>query len=172
MAKKAKKTGKKSPFGRPTRYRKAFCKKLVDYFDIEPFERVEIPHYQNDGKTIKWTDFKLIPARMPTLRKFAKSIKVPISTIYDWLRETHASYHQEFSDAFMCARQIRQDWLIDLGLSGLTPPASFKFVAVNVTDMVDKTDVTSGGVPLKSEIRINISSNGEKIDGDLQPNVD
>ncbi len=147
MGKKAIKTTKKKR-GRPPKYRKAFCKKLIDFFDTEPFEKLEIPHYQKDGRTIQWLDYKIIPARMPTLRKFAKTISVNISKVYEWINPESKTYHSEFGDAFTHAREIRKDWLIDLGLSGMTPPASFKFVAINVTDMVDQTDVTSGGKPI------------------------
>lgn len=65
--------------------------------------------------------------------------------IYNWLNEKHGSFQQEFLDAFTCAREIRKDWLIDLGLSGLTPPASFKFVAINVTEMRDQSGLNIGG---------------------------
>ncbi len=124
--------------GRPTKYKVAHCQALIDFFDIEPWEEREIPHYKN-GEVV-WTDIKLLPVRMPTLRKFAKSIKAGISTVYGWIDEKHDSYQQDFSEAFTCAKDIRKDWLIDLGLSGQTPPASFKFVAVNCTDMRDKQE--------------------------------
>jgi len=145
MAKKKKTAKKKLKEGRPTKYKPKFCQILVDFFDIEPFEKMEIPHYQNDGKTLKWMDYKLIPARMPTLRKFAKKIDVHVSHVYGWINEKSPTYHKEFSDAFTCAKEIRKDWLIDLGLSGLTPPLSYKFTAINVTDMRDQKDVKIGG---------------------------
>lgn len=150
MGKKAKKK-KKKKVGRPPKYRKAFCKKLINFFDVEPYEKIELPHYQADGKTLKWVDYKIVPARMPTLRKFAKSISVNISKVYEWIKPESKTYHKEFGDAFTHAREIRKDWLIDLGLSGMAPPASFKFVAINVTDMVDQTDVTSGGEPISHQ---------------------
>lgn len=123
--------------GRPTKYKPEYCQQLIEFFDIEPFEKIELPHYQKDGVTIKWRDYKLIPARMPTLRKFAKKIDVHVFRVYCWIDEKSPTYHKEFSDAFTCAKEIRKDWLIDLGLSGLTPPLSYKFTAINVTDMVD-----------------------------------
>jgi len=127
---------------RPTKYKPEFCEKLIEFFDIEPWEEREIPHY----KTVKgeqqlvWTDIKILPLRMPTLRKFAKSIEVGIRAIYNWLNPEEATYHKEFMHAFTLAKEIRRDWLIDVGLSGSAPPASFKFVAVNCTDMRDKQE--------------------------------
>lgn len=121
-----------------------FCKKLIDFFDVEPTEDHFIKHYHTNGK-LHWIDIKRLPRRMPTLRAFAKKIGVNIQMIYNWLNEKHGSFQQEFLDAFTCAREIRKDWLIDLGLSGLTPPASFKFVAINVTEMRDQSGLNIGG---------------------------
>jgi hypothetical protein len=143
----AKKTKPKTKTGRPTKYKPAYCQALIDYFDIEPWEERQIPHYKLQGKQrfVAWTDIKMLPVRMPTLRGFAKKVNVGISTIYDWLNEQHGSYQQAFSGAFTCAQAIRKDWLIDVGLSGSAPPASFKFVAVNVTDMRDKSETEHSG---------------------------
>lgn len=139
---------KKKP-GQPTKYKDEFCDKLIEFFDIEPWEERKIDHFKN-GEVV-WTDIKILPVRMPTLRGFAKSIKVSIRTVYDWISEKHGSHQPEFSHAFTYAKEIRKDWLIDVGLSGSAPPNSFKFVAVNVTDMRDKNETEhSGSVELKA----------------------
>lgn len=119
--------------GRPTKYKASYCQELIKFFDIEPWEEREINHYK--GEDVSWTDVKLLPNRMPTLGKFAKFIGVNRDTVYEWAKK-----HKEFSGAFMCAKEIRKEWLIDGGLAGVFPPASFKFVAINVTDMTDKRE--------------------------------
>jgi len=124
--------------GRPTKYKPKHCDMLIEFFDIEPWEERKIEHFKNGQ--LAWTDIKILPIRMPTLRGFAKSIDTAISAVYRWLDEKEPCYHKEFRDAFTCAREIRKDWLIDVGLSGSAPPASFKFVAVNVTDMRDRQE--------------------------------
>lgn len=139
--KKKKRTKKK--VGRPTKYKPTYCQALIDFFDIEPWEEREIPHYK--GGEVTWTDIKVLPVRMPTLRGFAKHMGVGISTVYRWLDEQDGAYQSAFRDAFTCASAIRKDWLIDVGLSGSAPPASFKFVAVNVTDMRDKQETELSG---------------------------
>jgi len=156
MAKKkatVKKKKRRKKVGRPTIYKPSFCKKLIEHFDIEPWEERGIPHYKN-GEVV-WTDIKILPVRMPTLRGFAKIIGVGITTIYEWLNPAEPTYKKKFAGAFTCAKEIRKDWLIDLGLSGSAPPASFKFVAVNCTDMRDKqeTEITGkDGGPLEVNI--------------------
>lgn len=169
-AKKAKKkTAKKKTVGRPTQYKSRYCRMLIDFFDIEPFEDVKIPHYEKSGKTHKsgknegepivvWVDTKKVANRTPTLRRFAKKIGVGISTLYDWLDKNHGSFKREFSDAFTRARELRKDFLIENGLHGCHNPAFAKFVAVNLTDMKDVTKqehTGEDGAPLPP-IQVNV----------------
>ena len=129
--------------GRPSTYKPELADKLIKFFDIEPYEEIRLPHYDKDGKTIKWEDIKRLPRKLPTLRAFAKSINIPISTIYDWLAKDHASFQKEFSDAFTHAKEIRKEFLIENALQGMYNPLTFKFVAVNLTDLKDVQEVIS-----------------------------
>jgi len=152
----------KDKIGRPTKYKPEFCEQLIKHFDIEPWEEREIPHYvksnardDEGNRLIAWVDIKRLPVRMPTLRGFAKKIGVGITTIYEWLKDSEPTYKKDFANAFTCAKDIRKDWLIDLGLSGSVAPLSFKFVAVNCTDMRDKTEsefTGAEGGPIKMQI--------------------
>jgi hypothetical protein len=157
-------TKKKHAGGRPTTFRLEYSQALIDWFDVEPFEEVPIEHYKQGA--VSWTDSKRVPNRLPTLRGFAKSIQVPISTIYDWLNKEHASYHEEFSDAFTHALEIRKDFLIENGLQGLYPSGSFVFVATNLTDMRNKQDVEhSGDINVTVIDYANAESTGFNPDG-------
>jgi len=130
----------KHAVGRSTKYKPEFCDKLIKYFDAEPWKIVE-------GKRAY--------RRMPTIEGFAKRIKVCISTIYNWIDKDHASFQPEFLDAYNKAKQLRKNWLIDVGLSGLSPANSFKFVAVNCTDMRDKVQeehTGPGGGPIELKV--------------------
>lgn len=130
---------------RPTKYKPEYAKKIIEFFDVEPFEDMELPHYfDTEEHRVKWKDYKRVARKLPTLRDFAKRIEVPIRTVYDWLDEKHQSYKKEFSHAFTHAKELRKDFLIQNALQGLYPPATFKFVAVNLTDMRDKTDIDFG----------------------------
>lgn len=135
--------------GRPTKYKFEYCQELVNFFDVEPYEDIELPHYTKDGKKdengkriISWIDFKRMPRKLPTLRDFAKSINVSIRVVYDWLNEKSNVFQPEFLHAFTQAKDIRKDFLIQNGLQGLYPPLSFKFVAINLTDMTDRQELT------------------------------
>lgn len=132
----------KHPGGRPTKYKREYCEALIDFFDVEPYEDVDIDHYK-EGK-VAWRDSKRVANKLPTLWAFAKSVGVGYSTVRDWLRENHASYQAKFSVAFTQAEEARKDFLIQNGLQGLYPPASFVFVATNLTDMRNKQEVDHG----------------------------
>lgn len=130
------------PAGRPTKYKSEYCQALVDFFGQDPYEEREIEHYGKDGE-VKWADIKLMPRKLPSLVDFAKSIKVGISTVYDWINPKHASYQKEFSETFTHKAKKLQKWaLIQGGLMGVYNPAFAKFVAVNISDMRDKQEST------------------------------
>ncbi len=134
--------------GQPTKYKADYCDKLIEFFDIEPWEERKIPHYKKEGKSkkyIAWTEIKLLPVKMPSLTKFAKFLNICRTTVYNWADSKHASFQEEFLNALTHARQIRKEWLIDGGLAGIFPPSSFKYVASNVTDMSDKQEYEVGG---------------------------
>ncbi len=165
MAKKKTKKKKAKKNGRPTEYKKRYCSMLIKFFDVEPFEDVEIPHYEKSGKTyesgkekgkpiVVWVDTKMVPNRRPTLRRFAHKIKVNIQTVYNWIDEKHNSFKPQFLGAFTRARELRKEFLVENGLLGLYPPSSFKFVATNETDMKDtqKQEITGtdgGPIPMR-----------------------
>lgn len=162
-----KKTAKKKA-GRPSQYKSRFCRMLIKFFDVEPFTEVKVPVYDESGKTYKrgihkdekvvtHFDVKRNPNRLPTLQQFAKKIHIGISTVYDWLNKDHASYHQEFSDAFACARDLRKNFLIENGLHGCHQHSYAKFVATNLTDMKDtqKQEITGeDGGPVKAKVEV------------------
>lgn len=125
-----------------TKYTRRYCKMLIKFFDVEPYKDIKLPHYKGKGKNreLVWIDFKRIANRLPTLRNFAKKIGVASSTVYLWVEK-----HKEFSDAFTHAKELRKWFLIENGLNGCYNPAAFKFVAVNITDMVDKSETEHTG---------------------------
>jgi len=137
------------PAGRPTKYRPEFVQELIDFYSVEPYEDIDIPHYKK-GELV-WTDKKRMPTKLPTLVQFAKHLtkkykKIGIRTVYDWIDPKHSSYQEEFSHAYTrVAKPLQKDFLIQNGLQGFNNPLYAKFIAINLTDMRDKIENTHTG---------------------------
>jgi hypothetical protein len=139
--KKTTKKGKVKPKknGRPTKYKPEFCKEIIDFYDREPYEDIELEHYGKDGE-LKWVDKKRMPNKMPTVNEFAKHIGVSYATVYDWLDPKMSSFQKKFLQSYTHAKKAQKNFIIQNGLQGLYNPIFAKFVAINVTDMRDQID--------------------------------
>ena len=127
------------PGGRPSKYKPEFCESLVEFFSVEPFTEREIEHFKGGKKS--WTDIKRFANRLPTLRRWAKSVDVGISTVYRWVDKDSDVFQAEFRDAFNEAKELRKWFLIENGLQGLYNSYFAVFVAKNITDMRDTHEV-------------------------------
>lgn len=118
--------------GRPTKYTPEVCERIVEFFSKEPFTPVKTvdgdPVIDRNGVVV------MQPCKLPTLEGFAIQEGIGTSTIWDW-----SSNHPQFSAAIMQAKQRQKDILIQNGLFGLYEKTFAKFVAINVTDMVEKS---------------------------------
>jgi len=141
--------------GRPSRYKERFCQDIIKFFDVEPWETPRTERRDGDGN-VSIEEGKRQYRRMPSLLGFAKSVGVDYVTVYRWVDEKGDQFHPEFCKAYNVAMKLRKQWLIDVGLSGLAPANSFKFVAVNCSDMRDKHEHD-----VKSEIKIDIVDYGK-----------
>ena len=147
MVKKAeykKKPNWKNDTGRPTKYKSEYCQMIVDYFsqDIRDIEEVEI-------KDKKWNTTiinKKTPKRLPTISKFGLSIGIADDTLSEWAKE-----HADFSVAYRKAKDLQKNFLNDCALLWLYDSGYSKFVAINCTDMKDKSEVDNN---LKWDITI------------------
>lgn len=126
--------------GQPTKYKPEYCEEIITFFSQEPYEVIDLPHYQTDGKTLKWMDKKREPRKLPTLIGFAKYINVAVRTVYRWTEKNTTSYQEEFLQAFTYAKKLQKDFLIQAGLMGLYNPIFAKFTAINITDMRDQQE--------------------------------
>lgn len=134
--------------GRKTKYKKSYCKKLIEYFDNAPSQvrivKKESKKTLKSGAVQEFKEYGYIAGELPTLNKFARMIGVHRDTLHEWSKATKKNKklkYPEFSDTYNLAKEIQKEWLIDVGLKGLSPPASFIFVAKNVTDMSDKQEI-------------------------------
>ena len=150
----------KNPGGRPSKFKKRYIKDMIEFFDIEPTRKELMKTTTKNGNEIS-NEYKLVANRFPTIVKFAKSIDVGYTTVYDWAHsgtdsylanklKTNAgitaaqvkqlAYLAEFSDAYKTCKSQQQDFLMDNGLIGASPASAFIFTAKNVTKMRDKVE--------------------------------
>jgi len=122
---KKKKRKSKRVVGRPTLYKKAYCKQLLEFFDIPHIREREIVH-SNSKNGSEWVDIKETPNAIPFFGKFAQKIGVSLDVIYDWAKK-----YPEFSVAFTRARQLREEMVASLALRGLYNPTFAMFYLTN-----------------------------------------
>lgn len=156
--------------GRPTKFKPAYIRELIEFFDIEPYKREVMEKstffYKDGTKKAESEKYRLIPNNLPTLRTFAKKIGVSYWTVWNWaekgaeavevpegvensgkyteveLKDIYKRREQieEFSKAYKEAKEIQKEFLIQNGLVGASPSAAYIFTAKNVTDMRDVQD--------------------------------
>lgn len=146
-------TNKNGTAGAPTKYEDRYCDELVLYFDVEKYKDITVEKYtrfNKDGEVASETEkYKRVANDLPTFESFAKKLGVHYSSLREWAtakvnpeaKEGEPDYgkllHPEFSEAYNVAKALQKDFLIQNGLHGHYPPASFIFVAKNITDMTD-----------------------------------
>ena len=148
-------TNRNGTAGRPTKYDVKYCQMMIDFFNIKPFEDVNVSEEiditeKPDGtkRTKAKRQMKRMAAELPTFEKFAFDNNVTVDTLWRWANETTDVMseiaplkHPEFSEAYMHCKSLQKYFLIQNGLQGTYPSAAFIFVAQNATDMVDAKTV-------------------------------
>ena len=137
--------------GRPTKYRPEYCDSIIKYFrDAPKFETFVKERFTRTLKTgtVEVTEkYGYRTSHMPEFFEFAEFIGVSDESVLRWKNK-----YIEFRGAYNKAKQYQKQWLVEVGLSGFAPPASFIFVTKNVTDM-------------KDEQKIDHTTKGKRIDG-------
>ena len=64
---------------------------------------------------------------MPTFAKFARKIGVNQDTLHEWKKK-----HKEFSEAYKQAKELQEEFLINIGLAGVTSASFVIFTMKNV----------------------------------------
>lgn len=127
LTKKSKKKPEGYVFGRPSKYDSKYCQMMIDYFNRIPYEKVKR---------------KLVVSDFPTFEGFANKICTTTNTIVDWTEK-----HEDFLLAYRQCKAYQKDILTQNGLRGNYATLFAKFVAINATDMKEKTEVEhSGGI--------------------------
>lgn len=140
---------KKGPGGRPTRYKKSYCKKIIEFFDKDPFEETTrtIASY---GKPVEIDVEKV--TELPLLCKFAVDIGVNRSTLREW-----AEKHPEFSIAYSQAKELQRNLLITNGLMGRY---NSKFASLAAKNMIGWRDQLEQKIEVQELPKIEIVKYG------------
>lgn len=136
---------------RPAKYKKEYCKKMFDFFNIPHTFMEEITKIGKDGEE------KILgvekPNILPTFEKFAVNIGVHRETLGNWTKE-----NKEFFDTYKKCKNLQKDMLNDLGMRGFYNPTYTIFVAKNITDMTDKVVNEN----INKEFKIEVASKEDK----------
>lgn len=149
--------------GRPSKYTDDIPDKMLAHFAIEKSQKVCVERAKKySAKTGQLTSdvekYKIIPNDMPTFFGFSQKIGVSHDTLLDWSKavvdpeaEEPELKYPEFSEAYNACKHLQKAFLIDNALQGNSPPATFIFVAKNVTDMTDKQIIETKDNDLKAK---------------------
>jgi transcriptional regulator with XRE-family HTH domain len=124
-------TAKRKPKnGRPTKYDAKYCQEMVKFFDVDATRIVE--DMRRDGSTTE----RRVANAMPTFAKFARKIGVSRDTLNEWTRK-----HAEFSDSYKRCKELQEEFLINVGLAGVTSASFVIFTMKNVCGWRDEKDL-------------------------------
>jgi len=131
-----------------SKYKPEYCDAIRRWFDVPHTKTVEVVIQVRDRTIMKQ---ELQPVAPPHMSAFARSIGTTNATLRDW-----AAKYPEFQVAYQDAKDMFEEHIVDGALLGQFNPQFTKFVAVNRTDMRDKTavDVTSEGRALAPTVSV------------------
>lgn len=151
------KTKQKRPMGRPTKYKPEYCEMMLAFFSTPSTEKFvtkrivrETVSPKGQLTKIAHEEYKLIPTAFPFLRGFAMKIGVQYETLWHWINDTkkvpgpegigevEVRIHPEFFNIYKICKYLQKQRLVELGLSGVSPPSAYIFTAKNLTDMRDE----------------------------------
>lgn len=125
--------------GRPSKYKSEYCDKILEFFNINHTKILFKTKVLKDGSVLNYDEE--VAERLPTFERFAVDVGVHIDTLNEWTKN-----YEEFSEAYKKCKNLQKDMLNDLGMRGFYNAAYTQFVAKNITDMKDKTEVDSNSI--------------------------
>ena len=137
------------PAGRPTKYRKQYCEDIIKFFDIPATTLKSVPVITKFGTELKKIE---VANPLPTIEGFARKLGVMTETIVNWAKE-----YPEFFTAYTRAKSMSKEILNQNALMGRYSEGYAKFVAINCTDMVDKSrqeQTGADGGDIKTKITV------------------
>jgi len=141
--------------GRPTLFQEEYADQLIAYFDIEPFERRPLLDAQGNEK-----GSEIVPAKFPTLARFATMIGVTRETLHDWATSKDDDgelKHPNFSYAYKKSKEYQEAILVEGAMANAFHANFSIFTAKNVLGWRDKSEqeiTGANGAPLLAGIQV------------------
>lgn len=130
----AKKSEKK--VGRPTKYDQKYCGELIKFFSVNATRVVEDMRKLSADGSNSGSIQRRVANEMPTFAKFARKIGVNQDTLHEWKKR-----YKEFSESYKQAKELQEEFLINIGLSGVTSASFVIFTMKNVCGWRDEKDL-------------------------------
>lgn len=128
--------------GRPTKYKKKYCKELVAYFkNAELYDEVEGEVWDKKREDYRKI-LKKVPRRCPSFTVFAQTIGVNPDTLSEWKKN-----YPEFNTAYETAKHYQEEWLMNAcGMGFYNAAVGIMALKSNHgwTDRADNTNTTTG----------------------------
>lgn len=140
--------------GRPSKYRKEFCNALLEHFNVPVTTLKRVTKITKAG--IVEVDVEQANP-LPTLESFSRKIGIAPKNLLVWVER-----YPEFRNAYDQAKAMQKDILNQNALMGRYSEGYAKFVAINCTDMVDKSSrELSGkdGAPIEQAVTVKVDWN-------------
>lgn len=120
--------------GRPTKYKKKYCKEIIEFFDREPEgPRLKRTFYANG--VLKSEEPITEAKEFPTFQGFAKHIGVSMSRLTEWRDK-----YPEFQAAYTRAKEIQEGVWLSESMAGRYNAQFAKFFGVNCLGYKDKVE--------------------------------
>ena len=162
-----KKTNWKNNTWRPSKYKKEYCEGIIEYFEtckaeilvdvsfFMPNKNIVVSDILNpladkeDEETlqagsVKKIDQKVVMNLFPTFIRYARSIGVNKTTLYEW-----ADTHEDFSNAMEVCKSIAESILLENGLQWTYNSAFAMFLLKNNHWYKDKVEVDNKNVNIE-----------------------
>lgn len=139
--------------GRPTKYRKKYCKQLVAFMQkggAIVHKPMTVSKGDRQGSDVVDHNLGQLPA---FFEDFAVSIGISRSTFFNWVKD-----YKDFAEAHAIAKTIQRAQMIRGGLSGVYQGNAFIFAMKNMHDWRDKSELSGqDGAPISFKITVNLA---------------